>query len=69
MAKQPMLPSAMLGKPSRKSKYSKADEAEMEDEDEDEGEEESCGCGHGDDEGVVIKISLLLPDMLQPKSR
>jgi hypothetical protein len=67
MAKQPMPPSAMLGKPSRKSKYSKADEAEMEDEDED--EEEGCGCGHGDDEGVVIKISLLLPDMLQPKSR
>lgn len=66
MPKRPLLLPAMLDKPRAKSRYSKAEEPEEED-DEDEGKE--CGCGHHDDKGVVIKISLLLPDMLQPKSR
>lgn len=60
MAKIPPLPPATLGKPSKKSK------SYEEDEDED---EEECGCGGHDEKGIMLKISILLPESLQPKSR
>jgi hypothetical protein len=60
MAKIPPLPPATLGKPSKKSKYSE----EEDDDAEDEGE---CGCGGHEEEGIMLKISILLPDSLQRK--
>lgn len=59
MAKKPTLPPATLGKPSKKSRYSE--------EEEDDGEE--CGCGGHDENGIMLKISILLPESLQPKGR
>lgn len=59
MAKKPMLPPATLGKPSKKSRYSE----------EDEDDEEECGCGGHDGNGIMLKISILLPDSLQPKDK
>jgi hypothetical protein len=55
-----MLPPATLGKPSKKSKYS-------EEEDDDDEEEGECGCGGHEEEGIMLKISILLPDSLQRK--
>jgi hypothetical protein len=60
MAKRPMLPPATLGKPSKKSKYS-------EEEDDDDEEEGECGCDGHEEEGIMLKISILLPDSLQRK--
>lgn len=58
MAKKPYMPPALLGKPRKKREDS-------EEEDDDDMEEEGCGCGgHG---GTMIKLSILLPDTLQPK--
>jgi hypothetical protein len=59
MAKQ-QLPPPMASKPRRKSKYS-------EDETEDETEDEGCGCDEEHENGIMLKISVLLPSMLQPK--
>ena len=55
MAKQE-LPPPLVGKPRKKSKYSAE---EMEDED--------CGCDEEHENGVMLKISILLPSTLQSK--
>ena len=60
MAKKTLLPPPTLGKPTKPSKYSSKEEDDMDD------EEEGCGC-EGGHKGVMLKISILLPDTLQPK--
>jgi hypothetical protein len=59
MAKKPTLPPATLGKPSKKAKYSPT-------EDESEEECDECGEDHGGS-GITLKISLLLPENMQPR--
>jgi hypothetical protein len=58
MAKKPYMPPALLGKPKKKPE----DSSEEEDDDM---EEDECGCGGH--KGTMIKLSILLPDTLQPK--
>lgn len=56
MAKKTM-PMPVMGKPNGKSKYEEEDD-----------DEEECGC-EGHEEGIMLQISILLPESLQPKGR